>query len=177
MRDGRLVVRVPAGLATSEEERLTAALLDRLRRRASSVPAPVPGLPDAVVRRRTDHATGPRGHPWLVGLADEVGDRWLDGERAAWAAWSSRMTTRWGSCTVQTRRLRISDRLADAPEVVVAHVLLHELAHLRERGHGPAFAALLGRDPAAAAVDRWLVRREVLETARALEREGLLGPP
>lgn len=175
VRDGQVVVRVPAHLDAEEQERLVETLVARLQRRARSLPGPVAALPDAVAARRTDRPRGPRGDRWLVGLADEVGARWLDGRRATRAAWSSRMTTRWASCTITTGHLRVSDRLADAPTPVVAHVLLHELAHLEVRGHGPAFARLLARDPLAPAVAQWLDRRSALETAAALRQDGLLG--
>jgi predicted metal-dependent hydrolase len=50
--------------------------------------------------------------------------------------------TRWGSAT-RTRRLSFSWRLILAPPRALETVVVHELAHLRIFGHGPAFWALV----------------------------------
>jgi predicted metal-dependent hydrolase len=61
--------------------------------------------------------------------------------------WSDDMTTRWGSCTPATGAIRISNRLVPFPDWVIDYVIVHELCHLRVRGHGPAFWQLAGRYP------------------------------
>ena len=68
-------------------------------------------------------------------------------DRPAGISWATDMTTRWGSCTPATRTVRISDRLAAFPDWVLDYVIVHELAHLREAGHGPGFWALVHRYP------------------------------
>ena len=50
-----------------------------------------------------------------------------------------RMKTRWGSCSVETGRIRINLHLGLVDERLLEGVLVHELTHLRESGHGPAF--------------------------------------
>lgn len=55
--------------------------------------------------------------------------------------------TRWGSCTPSTGRIRLSSRLANMPDWVVDYVIVHELSHLTEPGHGRAFWALASRYP------------------------------
>lgn len=50
-----------------------------------------------------------------------------------------RMTSRWGSCTYSTGRIRISSRLALYPKSCLEMVVIHELGHLVHRGHGPDF--------------------------------------
>ncbi len=47
-------------------------------------------------------------------------------------------TSRWGSCS-STGNLNFSWRLIFAPETVLDYVVAHEVAHLREMNHGPAF--------------------------------------
>jgi hypothetical protein len=64
--------------------------------------------------------------------------RWVDNQRS-----------RWGSCTPADGTIRISSRLAAFPPWVVDFVLVHELAHLAEPSHGPAFHALVARYPRA----------------------------
>jgi len=61
--------------------------------------------------------------------------------------WVDNQQRRWGSCTPEDGTIRLSRRLANAPDYVVDYVLLHELAHLIEPGHGPAFAALMAGYP------------------------------
>ncbi len=61
--------------------------------------------------------------------------------------WSSRMVDRWASCTLATGEIRLSESLRHLPAWVVDHVIVHELAHLLEPGHGAAFQALVARDP------------------------------
>lgn len=59
--------------------------------------------------------------------------------------WSPRQQRRWGSCTPTEGTIRLSDRLRSMPGYVIDYVLVHELAHLIESHHTPAFAALVER--------------------------------
>lgn len=49
------------------------------------------------------------------------------------------MTSRWGSCTPATGRIRLNLELALVPEPLLEYVLVHELVHLWEPGHGAGF--------------------------------------
>ncbi len=53
------------------------------------------------------------------------------------------MTSRWGSCQPATGRICINVRLALYPPACLEYVVVHELCHLIERGHGARFKALL----------------------------------
>ena len=57
--------------------------------------------------------------------------------------------SQWGSCTPTTGEIRISNRLAAYPPWVLDYVLVHELAHLVEANHSPAFNALVNAYPLA----------------------------
>ena len=61
--------------------------------------------------------------------------------------WSSRQNSRWGSCTPSTGTIRISHRMSEFPRWVIDYVIVHELAHLVEANHSPAFYALERRFP------------------------------
>lgn len=49
------------------------------------------------------------------------------------------MTSRWGSCTPETGRIRLNLQLGLMDERFLEYVLIHELTHLWERGHGSGF--------------------------------------
>ena len=53
------------------------------------------------------------------------------------------MRTRWGSCTPATGAIRINPELAARHPRCLNYVVLHEMVHLLERGHGPGFQALM----------------------------------
>ena len=53
------------------------------------------------------------------------------------------MRSRWGSCQPNTGRICINVRLALYPPECLEYVVVHELCHLLERGHGPRFQALM----------------------------------
>ncbi len=68
-----------------------------------------------------------------------------------------RMKTRWGSCNTVTGKIWLNLELAKKPPEYLEYVILHELAHLRERNHGKAFWAILDRY-----MPDWRERREKL---------------
>lgn len=103
----------------------------------------------------------------LAARAAALSARYLGGQAVpASVAWSDRQLRRWGSCTPADRSIRLSRRLAPMPAYVVDAVLLHELAHLLEPGHGPAFRALIAGYPkaaeAAAFLDGWAAAEAAL---------------
>ena len=53
------------------------------------------------------------------------------------------MTSRWGSCNVESHKICFNLRLAKKLPVCLEYVILHELAHRRERGHKAPFKAIL----------------------------------
>ena len=55
-----------------------------------------------------------------------------------------RQNTLWGSCSTADN-ISLNVRLAALPPELADYVMLHELVHIRHRGHGPAFWAELGR--------------------------------
>lgn len=60
------------------------------------------------------------------------------------SGWQTKyMTTRWGTCNTQTGKIWINLQLAKKPYECLDYVILHELAHLRVKDHGPRFIAIL----------------------------------
>ena len=67
------------------------------------------------------------------------------------------MTSRWGTCNTKTGRITLNLQLVRYPIPCLEYVILHELAHLRVRGHGADFKALLD-----AYMPQWRARRKQL---------------
>jgi predicted metal-dependent hydrolase len=103
---------------------------------------------DSLARRLTRHR--PHLHSsddLLESRAASLGRRYLDGVSPASIRWSTTQNKRWGSCTLDTGEIRISERLRVAPDWVLDAVIVHELAHLLEPNHSPRFRELENRYP------------------------------
>lgn len=53
------------------------------------------------------------------------------------------MKTRWGTCNTRDRRIWLNLELAKKPIHCLEYIVVHEIAHLIERGHGSKFKALM----------------------------------
>ena len=123
----RIVVLIPARMTRAEEKHWVAAMVERLERQEQ--------------RRRPSQTS-------LEQRARELSRRYLDGRAVPVSVrWVSNQRSRWGSCTPLDRTIRLSSRLQGMPEWVIDYVLMHELAHLIEPGHGKRFWALLEAYP------------------------------
>jgi predicted metal-dependent hydrolase len=132
--DGRIRVQLPAWMSAEEEHSYVAALVDRLER-----------------QYRSDHVD-------LPGRAAELSATY-DLPEAASVTWSDRQQARWGSCSPASGEIRVSRRLAGWPDWVLDYVLVHELAHLVEPNHSPAFHALVERYPRAERAKGFLIAK------------------
>ena len=60
------------------------------------------------------------------------------------SSWQSKyMTTRWGTCNTATKKIWLNLQLAKKPPECLEYVILHELAHLKVKNHGPDFKKIL----------------------------------
>ena len=139
--DGEVVLtiprRVPRGLALSFLERQR-PWIDRTRARLARI-SPAAPLP----------WDGSRDLKALRTQAQAEGRRLLDEEAARLGVRYTRLTvrdprSRWGSCGADGS-IMLSLRLLLAPPEVFRYVAVHELCHLRWRGHGPRFWVLVER--------------------------------
>lgn len=74
------------------------------------------------------------------------------------AEWGIRaMKTRWGSCNVRARRIWLNLELIRHRPECLEYVVVHELAHLLEKGHNARFYAVLDDH-----LPRWRELRAVL---------------
>jgi len=56
-----------------------------------------------------------------------------------------KMKTRWGTCNTKTHRITLNTELAKKPLNCVEHILVHEMMHLLQRGHGTEFKKLMDK--------------------------------
>lgn len=54
-----------------------------------------------------------------------------------------RMRTKWGSCSTVTGRLSFNLELVSKHPSLLEYIVVHEMVHLRERGHGERFITLM----------------------------------
>lgn len=82
----------------------------------------------------------------LEAEAERVLNFWSDMTGLRYSSWHVRyMKTRWGSLTLNEKRVCLNTRLAEKPEVCLVYVALHEIAHVKEPNHGQGFKAILDR--------------------------------
>jgi len=55
------------------------------------------------------------------------------------------MQTRWGTCNARDARIWLATSLVHFPKECLELIVVHEMCHLLERGHGPRFKALMDR--------------------------------
>jgi predicted metal-dependent hydrolase len=147
-RDGKVIVMIPDRFTRAEEVEWVTTMLDRLDRSEKR-------------RRRTDDQLTRRA-------AELCRDYLHEKVEPASVRWVGNMTTRWGSCTIATREIRLSDRLQPMPAWVLDYVLLHELAHLIEPSHNKRFWHWVDRFPKAERAKGYL---EGVAHAAALDLE------
>lgn len=126
-RDGSdvMVLMIPATATAEQERQWIEDMRAKLQRRARRTPAGDADLLTRARRLATEHD-----------LPEPASVRWVTNQEH-----------RWGSCTPSRSSIRISHRLQTVPGYVLDAVLVHELAHLVERRHGPRFRALEARYP------------------------------
>lgn len=138
-RDGVVRVLMPAGMTEQEEAQWVEEMLKRLDRRRDRVPR----SDDELLARAGALARRYR-------LPEPSSIRWAENQRSVW-----------GSCTIDDRTVRLSTALMECPQWVVDYVIVHELAHLIEPGHGPRFWEIVNRYPRAERARGFLMAKEL----------------
>ena len=121
--DGVIEIRIPSWMSTAQEDATVAELVAKIEKKRA-----VNDAVDLMARGRKLAAV------YKLPMARDI-------------RWVTNQTTRWGSCSFEVGEIRISSRLARVPDWVLDYVLLHELTHLIESGHGPEFHRLMDRYP------------------------------
>ncbi len=88
------------------------------------------------------------GNKELAARAVQLNDKYLDGRATIGEIkFVTNMNTRWGSCSVQSKRIRIAHQLQEVPGYVLDAVIIHELIHTFVPNHGPEFRTWEARTP------------------------------
>lgn len=119
---GRIVVLAPAHLSAKAEQVSVQDLVAKMVAKRGSA------RNDATLMRRAMQLT----RRYIPGAPEPTSVRWV-----------SNMSSRWASCSPEQGTIRMSDAMVGMPEYVIDAVLIHELAHLVEAGHGPAFQRIV----------------------------------
>lgn len=119
-------------------------------------------LPDGLTADELYRTEATRALPSVVKTCEAA-----TGQHAT--AWQLRaLTSRWGSCTPSTGRIRINVRLAAYPPTCLEYVVAHELTHLAEPSHNARFHALLSQ----AFPDEKDVRAILRQNPRTIAEDG-----
>lgn len=130
VQDGVLTIFLPARISHEEErswvERMTKRMTKRVQRNSLN--------DDQDLQRR----------------AMQLNRKFFDGQLVYNSIdYVTNQTSKYGSCSPGTRRIRISHRMAQMPSFVLDYIIVHELAHLIEANHGRRFWKLVNRYPLA----------------------------
>lgn len=125
-QDDTVVVVLPAWMRPPESD----AMVENLVRRV-------------LAQRPNCHASDDD----LAARAAFLAERYLSGTLPGSIRWVANQLHRWGSCSLASRDIRVSDRLKVVPDWVLDAVLVHELAHLDEPSHSDRFRRMAGRYP------------------------------
>lgn len=72
--------------------------------------------------------------------------KWENATGLKCSSWQTKyMTTRWGTCNTQTKKIWLNLQLAKKPIECLEYVILHELAHTKVRNHGADFIAIMDK--------------------------------
>lgn len=138
-REGRVIVRAPLRVSAASIERFVQEHAEwiqkaQARQRARLAAHPEPDeAGQAVLMRRAREELPPK----VAYYAQRMGL-----QPTGMTITSAR--TRFGSCSPKNR-LCFSWRLMDYPEAAIDYVVVHELAHIVHKNHGPQFWALVER--------------------------------
>ncbi len=152
-REGQLVVRAPIRCPQREIERFLtekqswiAAHMARMAARRQAHPDPTPEE-EARLQALAGQVLPPLVEHWAARMGVQYAGITITGAR-----------TRFGSCSPKNR-LCFSFRLMDWPPAAVEYVVVHELAHIRQKNHGPAFYREIE-----AVLPDWKARAALLKT-------------
>lgn len=146
MRGGVLELLVPSSMPQAERMHWAEVMTRRIERRAER-------------RKPSDERLAQR--------AQALNARFFGGALRWSSVGFAEMAHQWGSCTYTQGSIRIAARAAALPEWVLDYLLVHELAHLLQSDHGPAFHELQDRYPLAERARGYLLALDAMASGRS----------
>ena len=137
--DGCVEVTAPQHISTAKiEELIRSKRIWIIRNQEEIADSPM---------ARAEYASKKEIEQWRIivkALTPSLVEKWerIMGVKVGRLAYRN-MRSRWGSCQPSTGRVCINVRLALYPPQWLEYVVVHELCHLLESGHGPRFKALM----------------------------------
>jgi predicted metal-dependent hydrolase len=158
VQDGVLTIYLPARI--SEEE--ARSWVERMTRRMSA-------------RVQRDNLNDEKD---LQRRAARLNRKYFGGElRYNSIVYVTNQTSKYGSCSPGSRRIRISHRMASMPAFVLDYIIVHELAHLIEANHGRRFWKLVNRYPHAERAIGYLMGVGLVPAQERVSEPSLFVPP
>lgn len=117
--DNTLRIYLPAGMSKKEESKWIQKMKSQIRRKQ---------------RKHQLNSTDT-----LQKRAALINDQYFNGELDFSIQFVTNQTTKHGSCTPSSKRIRIADAIADYPQYVQDYLIMHELTHLIYPNHSKAF--------------------------------------
>jgi predicted metal-dependent hydrolase len=139
-REGRVVVRLPAGMTQAEERSWVRRMITRLEERER--------LERLNARRNLERTAARLNEEYFGGKL-----RWKS------IRFVANQHDRYGSCTPEDGTIRISHRIAAYPAWVREYVVMHELAHLLVPSHSQRYWRLVDRYPLAERARGFLIAK------------------
>lgn len=138
-REGRVIVRAPLRASAASIERFVREHTEWIQRAQARQRARLEAHPEPDAARRAELLERAQRElpPKVAYYARRMGLQ-PTGVRITSAR------TRFGSCSAENR-LCFSWRLMEYPEAAIDYVVVHELAHIAHKNHGPQFWALVAR--------------------------------
>lgn len=152
--DGHIEASVPVGMPMAQVERFIRSKRDWVRsQQRKAIDS---------VQTQAEQADADEVAQWralVESLVPVLVSKWepIMGVRAGKLAYRN-MKSRWGSCQPSTGRICINVRLALYPPQCLEYVVVHELCHLLEPGHGERFHQLM-----TAFLPTWKESRDLLK--------------
>ncbi len=115
--DDVLKIYLPNGLTEREEEKWISYMKDRFLKKRKLI----------------------GDEKLLMERARRINKKFFNGSLDFTIKYVSNQNKRFGSCTPETKMIRISDRVAKMPSWVQDYVILHELTHLIHPNHSKEF--------------------------------------
>ncbi len=117
--DGKLWIYLPAGLTHKEEEKWISTMIEKNETRKHRQKLNTNGM--------------------LQKRANDLNKQYFNNGLDFNIKFVTNQTSKFGSCTPETKVIRISDKIISMPRWVQDYIIIHELAHLIHPDHSKEF--------------------------------------